>query len=372
MEVDMGIDTAGFLILALIAAGSEPIPEVGPGEFRGWFERAAEGRLRIPEEVQARAVRHRYVFVGGLGNERMPGYFAQNVAELRALGVPPEAIHEIRPSSHDGRAENLEVMRTGLLDAAAAGPERLVVIAHSRGACDALAFCLREPDFVRDRVAALFLVQGPFGGTGLADYVLGEGEPMDRQMLPRARVVAKAVCVLERTSLRRGRHGGLEELTRDAAREFWRRELEANAGSIPVVGPRTFFVEASVPPSRQRLLRKPLARYLDAYYGPNDGVVLASDQSLEGLGTRLGPLDVGHTDMTHRFPGARAQRKLRRALIQSIVMTVGRDGQRGLGSRDPDDRREERIGPPDPPDGPASEVAPSLCCEPGPPVVKIR
>ena len=309
----MGINAAGILSLAMVAAGQDIGPAVGPGEFQGWFDRAAEGRLRIPEEVQARVRRLRFVFVGGLGNERMPDYFAQNIAELRALDVPPEAIHAIRPSSHASLAANLEVIRAGFLDLAAAGPERLVVIAHSRGACEALAFALREPDFVRDHVAALFLVQGPFGGTGLADYVLGEGEPMDRRMPLRARLVAKAVCGLERSSLRRGRHGGLEGLTRDAAREFWRGELEANAEAIPVVGPRAFFVEAMVPPSRQRLLRKPLARYLHTYYGPNDGVVLASDQSLEDLGTRLGPLDVGHTDLTHRFPAARAQRGLRRA-----------------------------------------------------------
>jgi pimeloyl-ACP methyl ester carboxylesterase len=324
-EVDMAINAAGVLTLVLLAAGSDPTPAVGPEEFRRWFDRAAEGRLRIPEEVRARALGFRYVFVGGLGNERMPDYFAQNVAALEALGVPPGAIHEIRPSSHAGLAENLDAVRAGFLDAEAGGPERLVVIAHSRGACDALAFALREPGFVRDHVAAFFLVQGPFGGTGLADYVLGEGEPMDRQMPRRARVVAKAVGGLERASLRRGRHGGLEDLTRDASREFWRGELEAYADAIPVVGPRIFFVEASVPPSRQRLARKPLARYLHAYYGPNDGVVLESDQSLEGLGTRLGPLDVGHTDLTHRFPAARARPKLRRALVESIVMAVGRE-----------------------------------------------
>ncbi len=325
----MGIHAAGILTLTLLAAGPDPTPAVGPDEFRRWFDRAVEGRLRISEEVRERARGLRYVFVGGLHNERMPGYFAQNVAELEALGVPRAAIHVIQPSSHSDFAENLDAIRAGFLDAAAAGPERLVVVAHSRGACDALAFALHEPAFVRDRVAALFLVQGPFGGTGLADYVVGEGEPMDRRMSPRARIVARVAVGLERSALRRGRYAGLEELTLDAARGFWRHELEANADAIPVVGPRTFFVEAVCPPSRQRLLRKPLARYLSTSYGPNDGVVVESDQSLEGLGTRLGPLVVGHADLTNQFPAARAQRKLRRALIRAIVMAVGRDEPSG-------------------------------------------
>ncbi len=321
----MGINSATILIVALLSTGSEPIPSVRPSEFRSWFDKAAEGRLRIDEDVRARASGFRYVFVSGLGNERMPNYFAQNVAELQAQGVPRSAIHEVRPSSHASLAENLARIREGFREAAAAGPERLVLIAHSRGACDALAYALREPNFVRDRVAALFLVQGPFGGSGLADYVVGEGEPMDRQMPRRARVVAKAVGALERLALKRGRHAGLEELTRDAAREFWDHELDAHASAIPVVSSRTFFIGASVSPSQQHLLRKPLARYLHEYYGPNDGVVVASDQSLEGLGTDLGRLDAGHTDLTHRFPAARARPRLRRALIQAIIMAVGRD-----------------------------------------------
>lgn len=328
----MGAVSVGTLAIVLLASGGRdaspapsPAPVVGSGEFRGWFERASEGRLRIPEAARARARRLRFVFVDGLGNERMPGYFSQNVGALRAMGVPSASIHEIRPSSHSGFDENLEAIRAGFLEAASSGPERMVVVAHSRGACDALAFALRNPGFVRDHVEALFLVQGPFGGSGLADYVVGEGEPMDWRMPPRARVVAKVVGGLERSALRRGRLSGLEDLTRDAAREFWDHELEADAEAVSAVGPRVFFVEASAPPSRQRLLRKPAALYLDAYYGPNDGVVAVSDQSLEGLGVRLGPLDAGHTDMTHRFPAGRAKSKLRHALVQAIVMAVGRD-----------------------------------------------
>ncbi|HEU5115153.1 MAG TPA: alpha/beta hydrolase [Isosphaeraceae bacterium] len=321
----MAIPSASVLILALVAFGSEPIPSVRPVEFRSWFDQATEGRLRIPEDVRTRASRFRYVFVSGLGNERMPSYFAQNVAELQAQGVPRSAIHEVQPSSHVSLAENLAQIRAGFREAAAAGPERLVLIAHSRGACDALAYALREPGFVRDRIAALFLIQGPFGGSGLADYVVGEGEPMDRQMPRRARIVAKTVGALERSALKRGRHAGLEELTRDAAREFWDRELEAHASAIPVVSARTFFIGGSVALSQQHWLRKPLARYLHEYYGPNDGVVVASDQSLEGFGTDLGRLDVGHTDLTHRFPAARARPRLRHALIQAIIMAVGRE-----------------------------------------------
>src|SRR5262249_34070830 len=143
---------------------------------------AVGGRLAIPEPVARRARGFRYVFVGGFRAGPMPGYFAQNAAELRAIGVPRRRIHFLFPSSRHSVEENRAAVRDELGRIAEEGPERLVVIAHSRGACDALAFALHGPQLVRDRVKALFLVQGAFGGTGLADYLLGTGEPMDGSM----------------------------------------------------------------------------------------------------------------------------------------------------------------------------------------------
>lgn len=320
------------VILGVVLGVGGPGPRgtaVDPEAFGRWFDSAASDRLEIPPEVRARARGFRYVFVAGWRNESRRGYFAQNVRELKALGVPADAIHEIHPSSDSTFDENLDEIRAGFRDAADAGPGRLVVIAHSRGACDALAFALREPDFVADRVEALFLVQGPFGGSALADYVLGDGPAPGRGMPLPARVVARAVGGRERGLLRKGRHGGIADLSRDRARDFWDRTLEDHADAVAVVGPRTYYVEAVADATRHRFLRKPVARYLDAHVGPNDGVVAEGDQSLPGLGTSLGVLDVTHTDLTHRYPAARARPRLRRALIDAIVMAVGRDAPEG-------------------------------------------
>ena len=38
------------------------------------------------------------MLVGGFGDERMPGDFAQNARELRALGVPHYIEAQVRPS----------------------------------------------------------------------------------------------------------------------------------------------------------------------------------------------------------------------------------------------------------------------------------
>ena len=313
-----------FLLALPNAGGDGPAPTLEPGEFRGWFDDARAGTLRIPAGVEAEARRFRYVFVAGFRNEGMRGYFAQNVKELRAQGVPREAIHVIAPSSDRTIAGNAPEVNARFRAIAAQGPEPLVVIAHSRGACDALAFALANPRFVRDRVRALFLVQGAFGGTAVADYVAGDGPGLDRRIPLRHRALAGLAGRVETRRLKRGEHGGLAELTRSAAREFWERTLEEHADAVPIVGPRTFYVTSRTTPARLRSVLRSTAWYLStAVSGPNDGMVALEDQSLPELGTVLAVLDAGHADLTGRAPTTRAPQQVRRALIQGIVMAVG-------------------------------------------------
>ena len=145
----------------------EPTPSVPPDVFRASFASALAGELTIPTDVKRVARGYRYVFVGGFMNEGMTEYFKQNARELRAVGVPRQAIHYIYPSSHETIEGNAAAVRARFQEFAARGPEKMVVIAHSRGACDTLAFALSHAQFVSDHIQALFLIQGPFGGTGL-------------------------------------------------------------------------------------------------------------------------------------------------------------------------------------------------------------
>ena len=83
----MGLNAA-FLGVALLLGGAVEPPSVTAGEFQGWFEAGLRGDLRIPKPVASRAKRFRYVFIGGFGIGRMPGYFTQNAKELQAIGIP--------------------------------------------------------------------------------------------------------------------------------------------------------------------------------------------------------------------------------------------------------------------------------------------
>ena len=313
-------------LLACLFVAPPPVetdPVISPAEFRGCFDSALAGKLSIPADVKRAAQRYRYVFVGGFMSEGMSEYFKQNARELRAMGVPRKAIHFIYPSSHETIEGNAAAVRAKFHEFAAMGPEKLVVIAHSRGACDALAFALRNPLFVSDHILALFLIQGPFGGTGLADYLTGEGPPIDRRMPLKQRLIALGLGRLEEYVLSRGKHGGLASLTRRASKEFWETALEEHRAAIPVVSPKTFYVTTKTKPAHLRLFLQATAWYLGTHFGPNDGMVALDDQSVDGVGTVLAILDAGHTDLTHQFPSAPPRRRLRRALIDAIIMGVG-------------------------------------------------
>jgi pimeloyl-ACP methyl ester carboxylesterase len=297
--------------------------KVSPDAFKQWFDTAAAGKLTIPDKVSRSASRYRYVFISGLHFGMMQGYFQQNAKELRSEGVPRDSIHFVHPSSANTVDENAEFVRSEILAAAAEGPEKLVLIAHSRGACDALAFALQNPKFVTQRIEAMFLIQGPFGGTGLADYVAGDGEPIDKEMPLGYRVLDRTLGRLEAKLLDGDRHEAITALSHRASVEFWKDLVEHNRDAVPVVAPKTFYVTSRVSPSKHSIPLRATAWYLGTYYGPNDGLVTLEDQSLPGLGTVLAVLDVGHTDLTRRFPAARPKARLRRAIVDAIIMAVG-------------------------------------------------
>ena len=298
-------------------------PAFTPVAFRSWFDAAREHSLTIPPRVLRKACQYRYIFVGGLGNEAMPGYFAQNAKKLRAQGVPREAIHVVNPTSSRTVEDNAESVHDEILAVAKKGPEKLVLIGHSRGACDALLFALENPKFIAKRVHTLFLIQGPFGGTGVADYVAGEGEPIDREMPLGYRLMGKAFGRAESSLLETSKHEAITDLTHRASEDFWARTLKKHRDAVPVVSPRTFYITSRARPSHHPLLQRVTGWYLSTYYGPNDGMVAVEDQSVPELGTVLAVLDAGHTDLTHRFPSARPKRRLREAIVDAIVMAVG-------------------------------------------------
>ena len=310
------------MLTSLIAlVGLVGPPSVAASDFRGWLDCAERGGLAIPSDVATRARGFRYVMVGGFRGDTGRGEFLRNVRELRALGVSKARIHFVAPSSDTTVEQNAEKFAAQMAEIANEGPECLVVVAHSRGACDVLAFALRNPEFASEKIEAMYLIQGPFGGSGLADYVMGEGPAIDDQLRRWPRLLTTWIGAFERRRMSRGHHGSLAALTHKASRAYWANLLAENPKGVAAVDAKVFYIETKSQPSKLRMILRATASYLTLHYGPNDGVVALGDQTLCGVGTSLGVIDAGHSDLSGRpSPG---RRKLSKAITQAIVMAVG-------------------------------------------------
>jgi len=291
--------------------------------FQAWFEAARHDRLQLSEDSLDRARQFHYLFVSGFHNEVMPYYFRGNIHELVRLGIPTARIHRIHPTSHrrfDGLIDRLAGSIAKLADQVTG---QLVLIGHSRGACLLLATALERTSAIGDRVEALFLIQGPFGGTAIADYVVDENARLPQSWPLRRRGVAGTLRALERLSLRLGLDEGLREMTREASRRYWRDLMEkhpaVSSESLRRIERRSYFITSSIEPERSRFPRSELGRILQEEDGPNDGVVALADQSIAGFGTRLGPLKAGHTDLVWGVYSSFEARGDRRALTRAIV-----------------------------------------------------
>lgn len=312
---------AGLLTGLLL--GLSPQARAG-NAFEEAFRRASAGDLDLTRAQVRAAQGHRYVFIAGFRGDQLPGSFATAEKELRHLGVPRSSLHLIRPETAGTREDAVALLRTRL-DAIAkdGGGDRLILIAHSRGATATLDFALRHPDFVRDRVDALYLIQGPFGGSGLADQAAGLGPAIDRQMPTRYRVAARIAAAVFRASAGRKGDQAVREMTTRASRDYWRTLIRDRPDAVAVVGPRTFFIRSSIPPDRLRFFRRALAWYLRTYQGASgDGMVAVADQWLPDLGTVIGTVEAGHSDLAYRRGRSRGTRRLPQALIQAIVVAV--------------------------------------------------
>jgi pimeloyl-ACP methyl ester carboxylesterase len=128
--------------------------------------------LAIAEEIKKEVGRHHYILVAGFLNEAMPKYFFDTLESLKKeMGaskvtvIRPSSLHDIERNSAD-LASRLAYLHHG-------DPEtRFVVIGHSMGAVESFMMAASAPIFDK-AVESMVLIQGPFGGSPVADAVTG-------------------------------------------------------------------------------------------------------------------------------------------------------------------------------------------------------
>jgi hypothetical protein len=298
-----------------------------PSAFRAWFERQVETPTPLPVAAADAARQYRYVFVAGFLNEGFQiGYFNENRKALLDAGVKPDAIHVLFPRSGNGVEDNVTELRRSVPELAARGPQKLVLVGHSKGAVEALALVAAEAAFVRERVQAVFLVQGAFGGSGIADYITGSGHPLDAR-LPARRRAEFTVAVQSGKLLDLAVDDGFRSLTHRRAADLWDRLIPAAAVGVrwrlpEDVARKVFFIRGRRDPDKVSSIFTTTARYLRAYYGDNDGLVEVSDQWVVGTGTIIATLDADHFALTVARPVSAQSAATRLAFTRALLMQL--------------------------------------------------
>jgi pimeloyl-ACP methyl ester carboxylesterase len=140
-------------------------PEMAGARCERTLQRLAgeEGAAPAP---RARAGMHRLVFVGGLFSDCLaePGTFADVTKAASDAGFAVTAPPIGGRSSVAANAAALASALQALPD----DGRHVIVVAHSKGAVDALEVLARRPDLA-SRVAAVLTIAAPLGGTALAE-----------------------------------------------------------------------------------------------------------------------------------------------------------------------------------------------------------
>jgi hypothetical protein len=310
-----------IFVLVGIAFSTLSFGQIERNDFTEWFRSSFNRASAFPTERAEKARNLRYVFVKGFLNELTPGYFTDNIARLKSLGVPDSHIDIVSPSSGQSFTGNVGNLNRKL-SRHFTGKEELVIIAHSRGAVDALAWAIYNAGPFQRNVKELFLVQGPFGGSGVADYFSGEGHPIDFRMPKYAFVAGFLKGLYYGGAVDFWIQEGMSTLTTRVSSAFWKRTLRNFSGMIPLVREKIHFITASTYPDEVSTILLPAAWYLHTYYGSNDGLVVRRDQAIEEVGNIILTIKGDHASLTNAWPMSDFPSTYRQAFTDAIVLSV--------------------------------------------------
>ena len=294
----MGFVQIALTILGLwcgLVATSVRASDTSP--FATWYEEGKTGQLALSWAVENHLQDFRFVLVAGFLNEVFPGAFSENVSELTRLGVPKERIYTLYPSSSETYLSNSHWLRQQLENIEEKGSGRIVLIAHSRGAVDVLADAIQNEAWTKRNVAAIFLFNGPFGGSPLANYMEGDAPIAGPSMPKKARDLAYLYGSASQLLIKPYAESGLREMTLERSNSFWKRLLAEFPQAPSELGPFIYYVKARFVPDGTDPFMYATGTYLSTYYGDNDGIVLTKDQFLPEIGSVLAVLDCNHNDL---------------------------------------------------------------------------
>ncbi len=270
---------------------------------------AASKPAKWSPSLQIRMDSQRWVLIDGILGDFSQTLYAQMKMVLRdEVGI--QSVDILRPSSVNTILENAELLARELNFIAKKYGQRLVLVAHSRGAVEVFLALLKHPNLLsQDIVAKAILVQGAFDGSPLADLVVNnvggicsQESSSDfcdliKQFLPSAASLKVNFVRKERIK------------AQIQAIDFQKYFQE----KILFVRSQSSFMATANP-------LKPSSIYLNIYFGKNDGLLLTDQEFVSGWGQDLGILPGDHFSLLGGFDqGGASQRAFARALLRYFV-----------------------------------------------------
>lgn len=326
-SIPLAAITSLFHFFLFLNISHAHLPPTDSNEFESWV--ADKNFIPDPSHVE-RAKGYRYFFVTGFMNEVLwwsfSEYFHDNIKELNRRGIPESNLHRpIYLSSSRTAEENAKDLYKIILEQAPGDQKDLVLIGHSMGAQELFLMSLKEKDFIKNRVRAVFLIQGSIGGSPIADYIAGEAGEGTLDKLSLWERWRFQFLMRSGSALRMVVSKGLHSLTRKNAKSFW-SHIQLSDEERQLLNSRLFYICSKMGPDKMSDIVYPILPVLGRYnllnFGENDGLVLVEDQMTSRFGTRLALLTADHTDLV--LPINPTTRRMRKGLMRAIIQWVGK------------------------------------------------
>jgi hypothetical protein len=247
-------------VLGMPAAGTAPVAaaaDLTPQYQAAWRRDCAFGAAHT-----TLLRRHKVLLVSGYFADIDPKYFADHLQWLASLGVEAE---KVAVKSRQSIAVNAPIVAAAIRGSA----KPVLLVTHSKGSVDALDALLAEPA-LRSKVNAWVSLQGAFGGSPIADWLLN-GSLLDP---------ATGITVLQFFG---GSKESLEGLTTTASRERYNGREPAIETLLRAVPTIAFASSLDGPQARSSGLLE-ISRLLMSSRGVrSDGLVPPGSALLPGM-----------------------------------------------------------------------------------------
>jgi hypothetical protein len=257
--------------------------------------------------------------VAGFASEDLVGYFDANIKTLGKAGIPRNQISVIKPSSKNFPEKNARELDKQFRALKTAESEPLVIVAHSKGAVETLIWALQNAEFVRDSVRAIFMVQGAFGGSPVADYLLGLGHPVDDSMPEKYRIALKGMAPTLGGFVDREDHDGLESLEEKLSEQRWPQLAAQFPHATALIAQKIFYIQGEEDVSKMSLGLRASGSYMATYYGKNDGLVPFDNQVVPGIGQSILVAETDHGGLFFPRPYSNTSAKTRASFTRFLL-----------------------------------------------------